>query len=65
LNFYDFINSYRVEEAKKLLMIYNEQSGNILDIAFEAGFKTKSTFNKTFKKYTNKTPSEYAKVPVV
>lgn len=62
LNFYDFINSYRVEEAKKHLTGYQCITSNILEIAFEAGFKSKSTFNKIFKKYTHKTPSEFKKI---
>ena len=34
---------------------------NILEIALISGFNSKSTFNKIFKKFTNKTPSEYKK----
>jgi DNA-binding LacI/PurR family transcriptional regulator/AraC-like DNA-binding protein len=64
LNFYDFINSYRVEEAKKHLADLKGQTGNILEIAFEAGFKSKSTFNKMFKRYTSKTPTEFIKLSV-
>lgn len=57
LKFYDFINTYRVEEAKKYLI--DSEIDNILEIAYNAGFKSKSTFNKIFKKYTQVTPSEY------
>ncbi len=57
-SFYNLINMYRVEEAKGLL-INNKGKINILDIAFEAGFNSKSTFNNVFKKYTGKTPSEF------
>lgn len=58
-NFYDYINSYRVEEAKKLLL--NESYGNkkILTIAFDVGFNSKATFNRVFKKLTGQTPTEY------
>ncbi len=61
LNFYDFINTYRVEEAKKLLLEAAKDNINILKIAFESGFNSKSTFNKVFKKYTHLTPSEFRK----
>lgn len=58
-NFYDLVNTYRVEEAKRLLINTSKETLNILDIAFESGFNSKSTFNYVFKKYTGKTPSEY------
>jgi AraC-like DNA-binding protein/predicted secreted protein len=57
VNFYDFINQYRVEEAKKLLI--TNQSYKILVIGYEVGFNSKATFNRVFKKITNCTPSEY------
>ncbi len=56
-NFYDLINYYRVEEAKKLLV--KNRNLSILDVAFESGFNSKSTFNNVFKKLTGQTPSEY------
>ncbi len=58
-NFYDYVNNFRVEEFKLLV---NEPANNhlkILSLAYEAGFKSKTTFNTTFKKITGKTPSEY------
>jgi AraC-like DNA-binding protein len=61
LNFFDFINTYRIEEAKKIILNTQDNNMNILDIAFDSGFKSKSTFNKIFKKYTNKTPSDFRK----
>jgi|GEM_PF-905138 len=60
-NFYDFINSYRVEEAKSILDNKDSDNINIIQIAYDSGFKSKSTFNKIFKNYTNMTPSEYKK----
>lgn len=57
VNFYDFVNRYRVEEAKKLLL--TNQSYKILVIGYEVGFNSKATFNRVFKKLTNYTPSEY------
>jgi len=58
-NFYTFINSYRVEEAKKLLSAAISKEKNILTIAYESGFNSKSTFNRVFKKYVGVTPSQY------
>ncbi len=61
LNFYDFINSYRIKEAQKMIGNPNFNSFSIYGIALEVGFNNKSTFNKNFKKFTNLTPSEYKK----
>ena len=58
VNFYDFINKYRVEDAKKLL-IEDDRNYKILAIAYEVGFNSKATFNRVFKKFTDLTPSEF------
>lgn len=58
VNFYDFINKYRVEEAKKLL-IEDTRNYKILAIAYEVGFNSKATFNRVFKKFTGLTPSGF------
>ena len=58
VNFYDFINKYRVEEAKRLL-IEDNRNYKILAIAYEVGFNSKATFNRVFKKFTDLTPSEF------
>jgi len=59
------INEYRIEEAKHMLFNpdsnQNNKSYSIIDIAFEAGFNSKSMFNLAFKKITGITPSEYKK----
>lgn len=55
-NFFQFVNSYRIEEAKKLLINSNK---NVSNIAFEVGFNSKSTFNAAFKRFTNLTPSAF------
>lgn len=60
-NFYDFINQYRVEEAKKRLLSADYRHLSILGIAFDCGFKSKSSFNRYFKKYTGTAPSEFKK----
>ncbi len=60
-NFYNFINSYRVLEAQKLIQSTKHKNSKILTIAFEAGFKSKTSFNRVFKNHTGSTPSEYRK----
>jgi AraC-like DNA-binding protein len=60
-NFYNFINSYRVEEAKRLLLESVNEKYSILGIARIVGFVSKSTFNSAFKRFTGMTPSEYKK----
>lgn len=61
-NFHDFINRYRVEEAKRLIQASVTSRTNILHIAFESGFNSKSTFYSAFKKVTNMTPKQFGKV---
>jgi AraC-like DNA-binding protein len=58
-NFFRFINEYRVEEAKKLLLDQSNQKYTILAIAYDCGFNSKSSFNTIFKQYTGKTPSDF------
>ena len=58
-SFYDVVNNYRVEDAKRLLLDEKSRNHTILSIGFEAGFNSKTTFNTVFKKFTGLTPSEY------
>ncbi|MBO2007832.1 helix-turn-helix domain-containing protein [Hymenobacter negativus] len=59
VNFFQFINGYRVEEAKRLLASAQHQHLSMVGIAFEAGFSSKTTFNTTFKKVTGLSPSQF------
>lgn len=59
VNFYDFINKFRVEAAKEMLLSSDNDHLSFLGIALSCGFKSKSTFNKSFKKNTGKTPSQF------
>ena len=58
-NFHNFINDYRIEEAKKILQDKNYSDTNILNIAFKSGFQSKSVFNRVFKQITGKSPKDY------
>ncbi|MFA5325921.1 MAG: AraC family transcriptional regulator [Bacteroidales bacterium] len=60
-NFFHFINKYRVEMAKAMLKTKKLNKYSILGIAYESGFNSKTSFNTTFKKMTNQTPSEFKK----
>lgn len=60
-NFLDFINGYRVNEAKAKLSDPNYNHYTIVAIAYEAGFNSKSAFYSAFKKHASTTPSEFRK----
>ncbi len=53
------INSYRIEEAKKILINKEYSHLNFLGIAIKVGFNTKNTFTRAFKRHTGKTPSQF------
>jgi len=55
-SFYDLINSFRFEAVKSKLLQSDEQ---IIQLAYQNGFRNKSTFNKIFKEKTGLTPKEY------
>lgn len=56
-NFYQYINAHRVEHAKRELVDHPQR--NVLEIALQVGFNSKSTFNTAFRKITQTTPSKY------
>jgi ligand-binding sensor domain-containing protein/AraC-like DNA-binding protein len=59
--FSKFINIYRVEEAKKILLDPKKTHLKITAVAYEVGFNTRVAFYKAFKKYTKMTPNQYKK----
>ncbi|MDU8885218.1 helix-turn-helix transcriptional regulator [Yeosuana sp. MJ-SS3] len=61
-NFSDYINSLRIEQAKKLLDDDSFDQYTIVAIGLESGFNSKSTFYTAFKKFTSQTPSQYRDV---
>jgi len=60
-NFSDFINAYRVREVARLLDSENSKEINLLEVLFQVGFNSKSSFNAMFKREFSCTPSEYRK----
>ena len=60
-NFYDFINMYRVNHAKTIILSPKNAYFKIEAIGRESGFKSKSSFFRAFKKFTGMTPSEFRK----
>jgi AraC-like DNA-binding protein len=58
-NFYDYINTLRVEDLKERMVLPENQKYTLLSLALDSGFNSKSTFNKYFRKVTGLSPSEY------
>ncbi len=58
-NFYDFINGYRIEKAKTLLLDPGRTDLRVSEVMFEVGYTAKSTFNSLFKRFTGLTPTEF------
>ncbi|WP_291939124.1 AraC family transcriptional regulator [Chryseobacterium sp.] len=60
-HFYDFVNTYRIENAMDILKDRTKTKVTILEILYEVGFNSKSSFNTAFKKHTGNTPTQYRK----
>jgi AraC-like DNA-binding protein len=58
-HFFDFINEYRIQKAMRILKDPSKNKLTILEILYEVGFNSKSSFNTAFKKHTNQTPTEF------
>ncbi len=58
-SFYELINRYRVEEAMRLIRSGELNRITVEALAKEAGFKSKSTFNKAFRQHTGTTPTKF------
>ncbi len=61
VSFHEFVNMYRIREAKQLLLEDKSRRLNIINVAYEVGYNNKVTFNKAFKKDTQLTPTQYQK----
>lgn len=57
-SFISYVNTFRIEEAKKLLRD-KEANHKIAAVAFQCGFNSLSSFNSAFKNSTSQTPSQY------
>lgn len=59
MNFYEFVNLYRINEVKELMGNKANKNTKNYELAFDAGFNSKATFYRIFKKFTGQTPSDY------
>ena len=59
MSFFDFLNSYRIDEAKSILLNQSSLSKSILDVSFASGFNSNSAFYAAFKKSTGQTPAQF------
>lgn len=58
-HFYDYINELRIEAFKEIALTSDSQRYTLLSLAFDCGFNSKTTFNRTFKKSVGVSPKEY------
>ena len=63
-NFFDFVNGYRIETAKSLLADPANAKMNVLTVAMDSGFNSKSAFYTAFKHHTSETPSQFRRKKV-
>ena len=59
MNFFDYINSYRINEFNQRVSNGDTKNFTILAIAFDCGFSSKSAFNRAYKKHVGVPPSEF------
>lgn len=60
-HFFDFVNEYRIKKAMTILKDPTKKEYTVLEILYEVGFNSKSSFHTSFKKYTNQTPTVFRK----
>ncbi|WP_442267217.1 helix-turn-helix domain-containing protein [Tenacibaculum sp. ZS6-P6] len=60
-NFYDYVNSYRIQNFKESIQKGDSNQLTLLAIAFDSGFNSKATFNRVFKNSEGITPLQYKK----
>jgi AraC-like DNA-binding protein len=58
-HFFDFVNEYRIQKAMDILKDREKSNLTVLEILYQVGFNSKSSFNTSFKKYTGLTPTAY------
>ncbi len=60
-HFFDFVNEYRIKKAMRILGDTTKYHLTVLEILYEVGFNSKSSFNTAFKKHTGTTPTQFRK----
>ncbi|TCC90366.1 helix-turn-helix domain-containing protein [Pedobacter frigiditerrae] len=63
-HFFDFVNEYRIEKAMQILRDSSQKELTVLEILYQVGFNSKSSFSTSFKKHTGKTPTDFRKNPI-
>jgi len=58
-HFFDFVNEYRIKKAMEIFKNTSDEKLTVLEVLYEVGFNSKSSFNTAFKKFTGTTPSEF------
>jgi AraC-like DNA-binding protein len=58
-HFFDYVNEYRIKKAMGIFKNTNDDKLTVLEVLYEVGFNSKSSFNTAFKKFTGTTPSEF------
>ena len=58
-HFFDYVNEYRIKKAMEIFKTTNDDKLTVLEVLYEVGFNSKSSFNTAFKKFTGTTPSEF------
>nr|WP_319269850.1 helix-turn-helix domain-containing protein [uncultured Draconibacterium sp.] len=58
-HFFDYVNEYRIKKAMEIFKNTTDEKLTVLEVLYEVGFNSKSSFNTAFKKYTGCTPTEY------
>lgn len=61
MNFFEYINYWRIKEAQRLLIESSASQLNVIEVAYMVGFNNKVSFNKSFKKITGTTPTQFRK----
>ena len=59
MSFFDYLNHFRIEHAKQLLVRPDGQSNAVLNVAFSVGFNSNSAFYAAFKKCVGQTPAQF------
>jgi AraC-like DNA-binding protein len=59
MSFFDYLNGFRIDHAKKLLSRRDGQNNAVLNIAFTVGFSSNSAFYAAFKKRLGQTPAQF------